>query len=160
MGIQFSLPINKNLTFNPELKFAVKGYNDVSIMNSLFTPSENSRLALYYLSFGVPFKRFLTPVFFIEGGLHTGYLLKGILEFNYDNYTTEAITITQNLKKFDFGGIAGMGLQFKNGVEIAAIIYPGFLDIDANLSQYRSAPFGKNFLGVIEVSYLIKTSKN
>lgn len=152
-GLKFSMPFNYNIVFAPEMTIAFKGYSEYDL--NLFLPSDDSKLDLYYLNIDAPVKAFLNRIFFIEAGIQGGYLLKAKHTQTYVYYSDEAITITKDLKRFDIGATAGMGCEFKNGIGIALNIDPGFIAINND----KNAVFGRNFLGALEIYYLIKGYK-
>ena len=143
VGPSMSIAVNDQLTFETALLFSKKGYKirgklteeDGQLLNLLNLNVRVTQNA-YYIDLPVVAKYKVTEGLSIFGGAQFSYLISneldlkaGILGFNVLN---KQLDIMQNFRKMDVGLSAGVGYDFKNGMNISASYDWGLTSLDKN----------------------------
>lgn len=154
-GGNVSIPVSQNISVEPGLYYAQKGYElrgDLNIKNVEFLGANaKAQLTSHYIDVPVLLKANLGGLQ-VFAGPQVSYLASanlrttaGVLGFNLLNRTMDA---TEQFNRWDAGITGGVGYQFKNGLNLAAAYDHGLSRADANksLESYnRSIKVGVGF---------------
>lgn len=154
-GGNVSIPVSQNISVEPGLYYAQKGYElrgDLNIKNVEFLGANaKAQLTSHYIDVPVLLKANLGGLQ-VFAGPQVSYLASaslrttaGVLGFNLLNRTMDA---TEQFNRWDAGITGGVGYQFKNGLNLTAAYDHGLSRADANksLESYnRSIKVGVGF---------------
>ena len=109
-GVYFPILASKRLEFQPELLLSYQGAD-------LQRPeSDPAHLRMLYVHLPVCAKLFLTNELNLQGGLQVGKRITA---------TMDDARVTDDLRPYDAGFIAGLGLDLRNGFDLTARYYGG-----------------------------------
>jgi hypothetical protein len=138
-GINVNIPISEQVSIEPGLYYAQKGYALKGALNmkgmEIINANARAQLNSHYIDLPVVVKGNFGGLQ-VFAGPQVSYLAKadlrtsaGILGFNVLNKTMDA---TEQLNKWDAGITGGLGYQFKNGFNLTASYDHGLSKTDAN----------------------------
>jgi hypothetical protein len=144
-----SIPLSNAISVEPALYYSQKGYElrgELGIKGTEFLGARaKAQLQSDYIDMPVILKANLGGGFQVFAGPQVSYLMSsnlktsaGILGFNLLNNTTDA---TSQFNRWDMGLTAGLGYQFKNGMNLMAAYDYGLSKVDANknVNGYNNA---------------------
>lgn len=136
LGGYLAIPITSKFVVEPALMYSTKGqavYQTLfenSFLNPKLTLSSNS----HYIDLPIMAKYYIKDGFHIFGGPQVSYLLfnkvkaeAGILGFDV---LDQNLMLNAPLRKLDFSMAAGIGYQFKSGINLSAGYDHGFTSLD------------------------------
>jgi hypothetical protein len=138
-GVNVNIPISQQVSIEPGLYYAQKGYALKGALNmkgmEIINANARAQLNSHYIDLPVVVKGNFGGLQ-VFAGPQVSYLAKadlrtsaGILGFNVLNKTMDA---TEQLNKWDAGITGGLGYQFKNGFNLTASYDHGLSKADAN----------------------------
>jgi len=138
-GVNVNIPISKQVSIEPGLYYAQKGYALRGALNmkgmEIINANARAQLNSHYIDLPVVVKGNFGGLQ-VFAGPQVSYLAKadlrtsaGILGFNVLNKTMDA---TEQLNQWDAGITGGVGYQFKNGFNLTASYDHGLSKADAN----------------------------
>lgn len=144
-----TIPITDQISVEPGIYYAQKGYElrgNLGIKGFEFLgASAKSTLQSDYIDMPILLKANLGGGLQLFAGPQVSYLTQsqlkttaGVLGFNVFNNTTDA---TSQFNRWDMGVTAGLGYQFKGGLNISAAYDYGLSKVDANknVNGYNNA---------------------
>jgi hypothetical protein len=144
-----TIPLSNAISVEPALYYSQKGYElrgELGIKGTEFLGVKaKAQLQSDYIDMPVILKANLGGGFQVFAGPQFSYLMSsnlktsaGILGFNLLNNTTDA---TNQFNRWDMGLTAGLGYQFKNGMNLMAAYDYGLSKVDANknVNGYNNA---------------------
>ena len=154
-GVNASIPVSGNISFEPGIYYAQKGYEMKGSLDlkgiEFLGANAKAKLTSHYVDIPLVLKANMGG-FEVFAGPQLSYLAKadlkttaGVLGFNLLNKTLDA---TEQFNRWDAGITGGIGYQFANGVNLRASYDHGLSKLDANqnLDSYnRSFKVGLGF---------------
>ncbi len=140
-GVNANIPISKNLSVEPGIYYAQKGYEltgDFAIKGLEFLGA-NARAQLQSDYIDIPLLlKFNMDGLQLFAGPQVSYLTKANLKTTAGllgiNLLDENIDATQQFNRWDAGLTGGVGFQFNNGMNISAAYDYGLLKVDSKRS--------------------------
>lgn len=138
-GIYANIPVNKNLSIQPELLYSGQGYNyDFSVARDNYVYDLDTKIKMDYLTLPVLAKYKFENGLVLELGPQVSYLMEGQInqiidkKIGNDVVETSSTRIYLNdrdlTKELDFSGVVGVGYELKGGYSINARYTHGFND--------------------------------